>query len=64
MESSRLLSGVELVSLAMTVVGGPASGNWDGRGWVGVALKIGAPRSLRPLRGAELDIVGGAGSGV
>ena len=48
----------------MIVVGGPASSTWDGRRLVGVALNIGAPKSLRPLSGVEEDIVGGASSGV
>ena len=64
MKSSRLLWGVELVSLAIVVVGGPASGSWDRRGSVGVAMKIRAPMSLRPLGGVEEGIFGGAGSGV
>lgn len=64
MKSPRLLWGVELTSIAIVVVGGPASGSWDGRDRVGVALKIRAPRSLRPLDEVEEGIVGGAGSGV
>ena len=64
MKSSGLLWGVELVSFAIVVVGGPASGSWDGRGSVGVALKIRASRSLRSLGGDEEGIVGEAGSGV
>ena len=63
MRSSRLLWGVESVSFLM-VVGGPASGTWDGRSRVGVALESGAPRSLVPLGGVEEGIVGGAGSGL
>ena len=46
------------------MVGGPASGSWDGRGPVGVALKIHASRSLRPLGGVDEGIVGESGSEV